>query len=185
RLNPDGSIPDDNPFTGRGGVTAQIWSLGHRNPLGMDFDSRGVLWSVEMGPRGGDELNRIVRGANYGYPLVSNGRHYSGKDIPDHDTRPDLEAPKVWWTPVISPGDLMIYQGELFENYKGDAFIAGLSAQALIRVELDGDKAREIDRFAMERRVRAVVGGPNGAIWLLEDRRGGRLLRLTPTLKRE
>ncbi len=180
RLHDDGSVPADNPFAERGGVTAQIWSLGHRNPLGIAFDSQGRLWNSEMGPRGGDELNLVVRGENYGYPIVSNGDHYSGAEIPDHDTRPEFEAPKLWWTPVISPGGLMIYSGELFPEWRGDAFLPGLSSRALIRVDLDGDAAREAERFEMGKRVRAVVEGPDGAIWLLEDKRGGRLLRLTP-----
>lgn len=180
RLHADGSVPDDNPFADKGGVTAQIWSLGHRNPLGIDFDADGQLWNTEMGPRGGDELNRVVRGENYGYPLVSNGRHYSGKDIPDHDTRPELAAPKVWWDPVISPGGLMIYSGQLFPDWTGDAFIPGLSSESLVRIEFDGTEAREAERFDMKKRIRAVAQGPDGAIWLLEDESGGRLLRLTP-----
>ena len=178
RLRDDGSIPEDNPFYARGGVTAEIWSLGHRNPLGIDFDANGQLWNIEMGPRGGDELNRVVRGENYGYPLVSNGRHYSGRNIPDHDTRPEFAAPKAWWTPVISPGDLLIYSGELFAEWQGDGFIPGLSSKSLVRIEFDGDNAREAERFDMGRGIRAVAQGPNGAIWLLES--GGRLLKLVP-----
>ena len=180
RLNPDGSVPNDNPFADQGGVTAEIWSLGHRNPLGIAFDADGQLWNIEMGPRGGDELNRVVRGENYGYPLVSNGRHYSGKDIPDHDTRPEFEAPKAWWTPVISPGGFMIYSGDLFADWQGDGFIAGLSSKALLRIEFDGENAREAERFEMGKRIRAVVQGPAGVIWLLEDGSGGRLLKLVP-----
>lgn len=180
RLNDDGSVPDDNPFASRGGVSAQIWSLGHRNPLGIAFDADGQLWNVEMGPRGGDELNRVLRGKNYGYPIVSNGRHYSGKDIPDHDTRPEFEAPKVWWTPVISPGDFTIYSGELFADWQGSGLIAGLSSEALVRIEFDGEKAREAERFQMGERMRAVKQGPGGAIWMLEDGDDGRLLKLTP-----
>ena len=180
RLNDDGTVPADNPFAGRGGVTAQIWSLGHRNPLGIAFDAEGQLWNHEMGPRGGDELNRVLKGKNYGYPIVSNGRHYDGRDIPDHDTRPEFEAPKVWWTPVISPGGFMIYSGNSFPEWQGDGFIAGLSSEALIRIEFDGENAREAERFPMGKRIRAVVQGPDGAIWLLEDKKGGRLLKLTP-----
>ena len=180
RLNDDGSVPSDNPFADQGGVTAEIWSLGHRNPLGIAFDLSGQLWNTEMGPRGGDELNRVLRGENYGYPVVSNGRHYSGRNIPDHDTRPEFEAPKAWWTPVISPGGLMIYKGEAFGDWRGDALIPGLSSQALVRVELDGSEAREVERFEMDKRIRAAVEGPGGAIWLLEDGSGGRLLKLTP-----
>lgn len=180
RLRDDGSVPADNPFAARGGIAAQVWSLGHRNPLGIAFDAEGQLWNIEMGPRGGDELNRVLRGKNYGYPIVSNGNHYSGKDIPDHDTRPEFEAPKVWWTPVISPGGFMVYSGDLFPQWRGNGFIAGLSSQALIRIQFDGEDAREAERVEMGKRVRAVVAGPNGAIWLLEDQSGGRLLKLVP-----
>ncbi len=180
RLHHDGSVPDDNPFSDQGGVSAQIWSLGHRNPLGIAFDGQGRLWNVEMGPKGGDELNLVVRGENYGYPTVSNGDHYNGKEIPDHETRPEFAAPKAWWTPVISPGGLMFYSGDLFPVWKGNAFIAGLSAETLVRITFDGESASEAERFDMNKRIRAVKQGPNGAIWLLEDRDGGRLLKLTP-----
>ena len=180
RLNDDGTATEGNPFADRGGITAEIWSLGHRNPLGIDFDLNGELWNVEMGPRGGDELNRVIRGENYGYPTVSNGRHYSGRDIPDHDTRPEFEAPKAWWTPVISPGNLEIYSGDLFPDWKGHALIAGLSSQALILVHLTDDSAEEHARYDMGKRIRSVEQGPDGAVWLLEDQRGGRLLKLTP-----
>ena len=180
RLRDDGSIPADNPFAQVGGVTAQIWSLGHRNPLGIAFDMDGGLWNVEMGPRGGDELNHVARGRNYGYPIVSNGDHYSGKKIPDHDTHPEFAAPATWWTPVISPGGLIIYDGVLFPEWRGNALIAGLSSRSLVRVKLDGDSAREVERYDMGRRMRGIVQGPDGAVWMLEDRRGGRLLKLTP-----
>ena len=180
RLYDDGSVPKDNPFHGAGGVTAQIWSLGHRNPLGIAFDLDGQLWNIEMGPKGGDELNRVVRGENYGYPIVSNGDHYSGEEIPDHDTRPEFAAPAVWWTPVISPGGFMVYDGGLFAGWRGDGFIAGLSSESLVRIEFEGETAREAERFDMGKRMRAVLQGPDGAIWMLEDKQGGRLLRLTP-----
>lgn len=179
RLNADGSVPGDNPFADDGGVTAQIWSLGHRNPLGIAFDSAGRLWNHEMGPAGGDELNLVERGNNYGYPIVSNGDHYNGSDIPDHDTRPEFTPPKAWWTPVISPSGFVIYDGAEFPDWAGDGFIGGLSSQSLVRIEFDGDNAREAERFAMGERIRAVAEGPDGALWLLEDGPGGRLLKLT------
>jgi glucose/arabinose dehydrogenase len=184
RLNLDGSVPSDNPFADEGGVTAQIWTLGHRNPLGLAFDGAGRIWDVEMGPMGGDELNLLQRGANYGYPIVSNGDHYDGRDIPDHDTRPEFAAPAVWWNPVISPSSLLFYTGSQFPDWQGDALIGGLSSQSLVRIEFDGDTAREAQRFEMGRRIRAVEQGPDGAIWLLEDARPGRggngwLLKLT------
>lgn len=183
RLGYDGSVPEDNPFAQQGGVAAQVWSLGHRNPLGIAFDAAGELWEVEMGPKGGDELNRIERGSNYGYPIVSNGDHYDGRDIPDHDTRPEFNAPEVTWTPVISPGGFIIYSGDRFAEWKGDGLIAGLSSQALVRVEFDGHTAREAARYPMGQRIREVEQGPDGAIWLLEDQKdgkGGRLLKLEP-----
>src|SRR5690606_23420765 len=180
RLNDDGSVPSDNPFFGQGGVAAQVWSLGHRNPLGIAFDAQGRLWVHEMGPEGGDELNLILRGRNYGWPLVSNGNHYGGDPIPDHGTRPDLEAPKAWWTPVIAPSGMIIYSGELFRSFRGDAFIGGLASQALVRVRFDGTRASEHRRYPMGQRIREVEQGPDGAIYLLEDGNGGRLLKLTP-----
>lgn len=182
RLNDDGSSVSDNPFFDRGGVTAQIWSLGHRNPLGLAFDESGQLWSVEMGPEGGDELNRVERGGNYGYPIVSNGDHYDGREIPDHHTRPEFIPPAAHWTPVISPSSLMFYSGSEFPQWRGDAFIGGLSAQGLVRVKMDGESAHEAGRISLEERIRDVAQGPDGAIWVLEDgRKGseGRLLRLT------
>ena len=180
RLNYDGSIPKGNPFTKQGAVTRQIWTLGHRNPLGIAFDSKGKLWIHEMGPRGGDELNLIVRGRNYGYPIVSNGDHYDGRDIPDHHTRPEFEAPKITWTPVISPSGFIIYSAKLFPKWFGMGIIGGLSSKSLVLVAFDGDTASEIKRFYMGKRIREVEQGPDGAVWLLEDRAGGRLLKLTP-----
>lgn len=180
RLNDDGSLPGDNPFADQGGVAAQVWSLGHRNMLGLAFDANDKLWVHEMGPAGGDELNLIVRGENYGYPEVSNGDHYGGKPIPDHDTRPEFEAPKITWNPVISPAGFVIYQGERFPGWNGAGLIGGLSSQALVRVAFDGDNAREAERYDMGARIREVEQGPDGSIWLLEDGSGGRLLELLP-----
>lgn len=180
RLNDDGTVPRDNPFYARGGATAQIWSIGHRNPLGLAFDGSGRLWDIEMGPKGGDELNLVERGKNYGYPIVSNGDHYDGKDIPDHATRPEFEAPKVWWTPVISPGNMVFYSGSAFPGWRGDILVAGLSSKALIRVDVNGSNAREAERFDMGKRIREVEQGPDGSVYLLEDGDGARLLKLTP-----
>lgn len=182
RLHDDGSVPADNPFADRGGIAAQLWSLGHRNPLGLAFDGAGQLWNVEMGPSGGDELNRVERGANYGYPLVSEGNHYDGRRIPNHDTRPEFAAPALSWNPVISPSSLLFYDGSEFPEWRGSAFIGGLSSQSLVRVSFEDGRAREAQRFDMGNRIRAVVQGPDGALWLLEDERtlsGGRLLRLS------
>ncbi|WP_456982383.1 PQQ-dependent sugar dehydrogenase [Luteimonas sp. A478] len=183
RLNEDGSVPADNPFAGQGGVAAEVWSLGHRNPLGFVFDAQGRLWNHEMGPKGGDELNLVERGANYGYPIASNGDHYDGRPIPNHDTRPEFRAPVITWTPVISPAGFIIYDGGMFPDWSGSGFIGGLSSESLVRIEFDGESAREAERFDMGTRIREVEQGPDGAIWLLEDGgRGdnGKLFKLTP-----
>jgi glucose/arabinose dehydrogenase len=184
RLNYDGSVPSDNPFVDQGGVAAQVWSLGHRNPLGLAFDANGQPWNVEMGPAGGDEINRVVRGGNYGYPIVSNGDHYSGERIPDHSTRQEFNTPAAFWTPVISPSSLMFYSGSEFPAWQGNAFIGGLSSESLVRIEFNGVQANEAQRFDMNQRIREVEQGPDGAIYVLEDQRqmrgsGGRLLKLT------
>jgi len=179
RLNDDGTPAADNPLVAQG-FRPEVWSYGHRNLLGIAFDAQGRLWNQEMGPRGGDELNLVLPTKNYGWPIVSNGDHYDGRNIPDHPTRPEFEAPKVSWNPVISPGGLMIYSGKLFPAWTGSAFIGGLSSQALIRVAFDGEKAREAERFDMGARIREVEEGPDGAIYVLEDGSGGRLMKLTP-----
>jgi glucose/arabinose dehydrogenase len=180
RLHDDGSVPDDNPFFDQGGVAAQVWTLGHRNPLGLAFDGQGRLWSSEMGPRDGDELNLVIRERNYGYPIVSEGNHYDGKPIPEHATRPEFEAPKVAWVPTVAPAGMVIYSGDLFPQWRGSALVAGLASQALIQVDIDGDTAREAARFNMGARIREVELDPQGAVWLLEDGDDGRLLKLEP-----
>ena len=183
RLRDDGSVPEGNPFAGQGDVAAQVWSLGHRNMLGIDFDRDGRLWVHEMGPKGGDELNLIEKGANYGYPIVSNGDHYDGRPIPDHDTQPQYRAPVITWTPVISPAGFVIYDGDRYPGWNGSGLIGGLSSQSLVRVAFDGTSAREAERFDMGTRIREVEQGPDGTIWLLEDGgKGaqGRLYRLDP-----
>ncbi|MFT4585469.1 MAG: glucose/arabinose dehydrogenase [Gammaproteobacteria bacterium] len=180
RLNLDGTVPDDNPFADQGGVAGEVWTLGHRNLLGLAFDRNGLLWNHEMGPRHGDELNLVIRGRNYGYPIVSNGDHYNGTKIPDHETHPEFAAPKAFWVPSIAPAGFMIYSGKLYPDWAGDGFIGGLESRSLIRVEFNGEKATEAERFAMDKRIREVEQGPSGLIWLLEDGKGGRLLKLTP-----
>ena len=180
RLNADGSVPADNPFQDRGKLARTYWSLGHRNLLGVAFDSKGRLWTHEMGPRHGDELNLTVAGDNYGWPIVSWGDQYYGVAIPDHDTRPEFHAPEVYWVPTIAPSGLIIYSGSMFAQWQGNAIIGGLASESLIRVKIDGDIAEEVERFAMTKRIREVEQGPDDAIWILEDEQGGRLQRLTP-----
>ena len=165
-------------------IGGRYYTMGHRNMLGLAFAPDGRLWSNEMGPRHGDELNLIVKGRNYGWPEASYGSHYEGADIPDDHKGRGFEEPKVWWNPAISPGALMIYTGDLFPAWKGDALIGGLSGQALIRVDLDGDRARKADQWDMGKRIRAIDQGPRGEVYLLEDgQSGGRLLRLEPTAR--
>jgi aldose sugar dehydrogenase len=162
---------------------AATWSTGHRNPYGLAFDKAGRLWEIEMGPKGGDEVNQILPGRNYGWPKASNGDNYDGLDIPDHRPGDGFEAPRLWWNPSISPGGMMIYSGALWPQWRGDMFVAALSGQALIRVHLAGDRAAPGDQWDMGTRIRDVAQGPDGAIWLLEDGgegAGGQLMRLTP-----
>ncbi len=179
RLNPDGTAAEDNPFKDSD-LAKTFWTIGNRNPLGIAFDANGKLWAHEMGPAGGDELNLIEPGENYGWPAVSNGDNYGGSDIPDHDTRPEFEAPKVTWSPVIAPAGFIIYSGAMFGDWKGDGFIGGLRSEALVRVAFNGDQAKEAERFAMGNRIREVEQGPDGSLYVLEDGNGGRLIRLTP-----
>lgn len=180
RLTPDGDPAPDNPFADQGGVSAEIWSYGHRNPLGLAFAPDDELWSSEMGPEGGDELNLIQEGANYGWPEASNGSHYGGEDIPDHTADDDFTGPAAWWTPSVSPAGLMIYDGEMFSDFSGDAFMGALSGQALVHVRLDGDQAVSGEIWDMGARIRDVAQGPDGSIWVIEDGDGAGLLRLTP-----
>ncbi len=162
---------------------AETWSSGHRNPLGLAFAPDGRLWETEMGPRGGDELNLILPGRNYGWPEVSNGSNYNGIDIPDHRAGDRFEAPKLFWNPSISPAGLLIYTGNLFPQWKGDALIPALSGQALIHVRIRGDQVSKADQWDMGARIRAAQQGPNGEVYVLEDGSGARLLRLTPSAR--
>ncbi len=180
RLTPEGEPAQGNPFADEGGVAEEIWTYGHRNALGIEFAPDGQLWVSEMGPEGGDELNAIEEGDNYGWPEASNGSHYGGGEIPDHTEADDFTAPVAWWTPSISPGSLMIYDGELFEDWQGDAFLGALSGEALVRVGLDGQSVEDEEIWDMEERIRDVAEAPDGSIWLIEDGDDAALLQVTP-----
>ena len=161
-------------------VPSQTWTTGHRNQYGLAFDAAGKLWETEMGPMGGDELNLIEPGKNYGWPLVSYGINYDGKSIPSHDSDPKFEKPLLYWTPVIAPAGLTFYYGNLFPQWKGSAFIGGMKVMGLVRVTFDGGKPQEANFWQLGHRIRDVVAGPDGALWLVEDEANGRLLKLTP-----
>ena len=163
---------------------SETWSSGHRNPLGLAFAADGRLWETEMGPRGGDEVNLILPGRNYGWPNASNGSNYDGVEIPDHRAGDGYEPPKVWWNPSISPAGLIIYSGELFPQWKGDALFGALSGEALVHVRIRGDQASKADQWPMGHRIREVEQGPRGEVYVLEDGSGARLLRLTPVQAR-
>lgn len=180
RLTLDGEPAPGNPWADQGGVAAELWTIGHRNPLGIAEDSRGRIWVSEMGPQGGDELNLVVEGENYGWPEASMGVHYDGGPIPDHEADDGYRAPAAWWVPAISPGNLLIYSGDLFVGWSDSALLGGLSGQTLVRVELDDGQADVVDDWDMGERVREVEQAPDGAIWVLEDGPGGRLLELRP-----
>jgi glucose/arabinose dehydrogenase len=181
RIKRDGGIPPDNPFVGKPGARPEICSYGHRNVQGVAIDPRtGLLWAHEMGPRGGDELNIPQAGHNYGWPLVSAGKHYDGRPIPDPSTRPDFVAAVYQWTPVISPSGMVFYTGNLFPGWHGDILIGGLSAQGIVRVTLDGNRVRGEHRIELGQRIRDVAQGPDGAVYALTDQTDGDILRLSP-----
>jgi glucose/arabinose dehydrogenase len=181
RILPDGSIPKDNPFVNQSGARPEIWTRGHRNVLGAALDERNRLWVAEMGPRGGDELNLIAKGKDYGWPTIGYGEEYSGEPIHKTTQAEGLEQPVYYWDPVISPGALMIYSGKVFPEWKGNFFIAGLSSQALVRLVMKDDRVVGEERLLADRgeRIRDVVQGPEGAIYLLTDGSSGKLLKLT------
>ncbi|TIS98357.1 PQQ-dependent sugar dehydrogenase [Mesorhizobium sp.] len=180
RINPDGSVPDDNPFVGKDGAD-EIWSYGHRNVQSAAIHPEtGVVWTAEMGPLGGDELNIPEAGRNYGWPVVSWGRHYSGERIPDPSTRPEFAGSIHSWTPVISPSGMTFYTGDMFADWRGDLLIGGLSAGGIVRVRLDSKQFAGEEVLALGRRIRDVVQAPDGAVMALTDEPAGRILRLSP-----
>jgi len=168
-------------FPGPNLTPSETWTTGHRTPYGLAFAPDGRLWELEHGPRGGDELNLIEPGKNYGWPLVSYGHNYNGVPIPSPDTRPDLTKPVIYWVPVIAPGSLTFYNGKMFPQWKGSALIGGLATKSLDRITFD-DKggAKPAERWDVGHRIRDVEVAPDGAIWLLEDSREGGVFRVTP-----
>jgi len=180
RINSDGSVPPDNPFISQTDAQPEIWSYGHRNVEGAAIHPEtGKLWEVEFGPRGGDELNIPAAGANYGWPVVSWGTHYDGKDIPNPPTHPEFSDAVRHWTPVISPSGITFYTADAIPGWKHNLLIAGLSSQAIIRLSLDGETVTGEERIPMGARIRDVEQGPDGAVYALTDDGDGAVLRLS------
>ena len=182
RLNLDGTPAAGHPFAGQGSPRDQIWSYGQRNMLGFDFDPQGNLWALEHGPRGGDELNLVLPGHNYGWPVRSNGDNYRGTDIPDHTEDDGFTKPAIWWNPVIAPGGMSFYTGDMFTGWQGQLLVANLGTMSIARITTDAaaNSADEVARYQFPRRLRDIAVAPDGAIWVIEDGPEGRLLRLTP-----
>jgi glucose/arabinose dehydrogenase len=180
RINPDGSVPEDNPFIGQKDAQPEIWSYGHRNAQGAAINPQtGKLWETEFGPRGGDELNIPAPGADYGWPVVSWGKHYDGTDIPNPPTHPEFSDAIRHWTPVISPSGIAFYTAAAIPAWKGNLLIAGLSSRAIVRLSLDGETVTGEERIPMDARIRDVAQGPDGAVYALTDESDGSVLRLT------
>ena len=179
RISRDGSVPDGNPFVGQGGALPEIWSYGHRNAQGMALDAGGALWVVEHGARGGDEVNLIRRGSNFGWPVIAYGRHYSGGRIGEGTSKMGMEQPEFFWDPSIAPSGLMIYSGRLWPEWRHHIFVGSLKLDYISR--LTGRPVREVEQFASDEtlRVRDVREGPDGAIWFLSVG-NGTLYRMVP-----
>ena len=181
RINPDGSVPRDNPFAGREGARPEIWSYGHRNLQGAALNPvTGALWTNEHGPRGGDEINIPRAGRNYGWPRIGYGVHYDGQRIGVGTRAPGMEQPVHHWDPSIAPSGMAFYAGDLFPGWRGSVFVGALKAQALVRLSLDGDRVTGEERIPVRARIRDVRQGPDGALYLLTDESDGAILRLTP-----
>ena len=180
RINPDGSVPQGNPFLGRKDARPEIWSLGHGNPEGAAINpASGKLWVSELGPLGGDELNIAEAGKNYGWPVVSWGKHYDGRSIPEPPTHPEFADAIAHWTPVISPSGIAFYTGDAIPAWKGNLLIGGPTSQGLVRLTLDGEKVTGEERIPMGTRIRDVAQAPDGSVYLLTDENNGEVLRLT------
>jgi Glucose/sorbosone dehydrogenases len=168
-------------FPGPNLTPSETWATGIRTPYGLAFAPNGQLWEVEHGPRGGDELNLIEPGKNYGWPLVSYGHNYNGVPIPSPDTRPDLTKPVIYWVPVIAPGNLMFYKGSAFPGWNGSALVSGLATKALVRLTFDGKGgATAVERWDVGHRIRDIEEAPDGSLWMVEDAKPGALFHLTP-----
>lgn len=184
RIHADGSIPKDNPFVNTKGARGDIWSMGHRNPLGAAINpTTKQLWIHEMGPLHGDEINVIVKGKNYGWPLVSNGDNYDGSRIPDHETQPKFSGPLYYWHPAISPSGMAFYTGNLIKDWNGNVLLGSFNGEGLVRLTLKNNQVAMEERIPLQRRIRDVIQAQDGSIWLLTDYKEGELIRLSPYTK--
>ncbi|WP_170463665.1 PQQ-dependent sugar dehydrogenase [Ruegeria arenilitoris] len=181
RINRDGSVPADNPFVGQAGIRPEIWSYGHRNPQGADLDRQGRLWISEHGARGGDEVNLVQAGRNYGWPVISYGVHYSGQKIGEGTSKPGMEQPEFYWDPSIAPSGLLVYSGKLWPEWRGDIFVGSLKFDYISR--LDGSPLREVEQIKGREteRVRDIVEAPDGSIWFISVGQGA-VYQMTPEL---
>ena len=182
RINPDGSVPPDNPFVGKSGARPEIWSYGHRNPQGAAIHPvTGKLWESEFGPKGGDEINIPEAGKDYGWPVVSWGSNYDDTPIPDPPSHPEFADAVAHWNPVISPSGVAFYTADAILGWKGNLLLSGLSSQAIIRLTLEDETVTGEERIPMGTRIRDVVQGPDGAVYALTDEADGKILRLSAT----
>ena len=183
RIRPDGSVPPDNPFVGKAAAKPEIWSYGHRNPQGLALHpTTGKLWEHEHGPRGGDEVNIIEKGKNYGWPVIGYGIDYNGAKIHESTQKAGMEQPLKYWVPSIAPSGMTFYIGNVFAPWRGSLFVGALAGQVLVRLEVDGNKVVKEERLLQQlrERIRDVREGPDGALWLATDSSSGRILRLAP-----
>ena len=186
RIAPDGSVPSGNPFAGRADARPEIWSYGHRNGQGLAINpASGELWEIEHGPRGGDEVNVIAKGKNYGWPVIGYGVDYSGAKIHDSTSKDGMEQPIKYWVPSIAPSGMAFYSGTLFPKWSGSLFTGALRGAMLVRLTLNGNTVTSEERLLqdLKERIRDVRQGPDGALWLLTDSSAGRILRVAPSAK--
>jgi glucose/arabinose dehydrogenase len=186
RIAPDGSVPSDNPYVGRTDAKPEIWSYGHRNEQGLAINpASGDLWEIEHGPRGGDEVNIIGKGKNYGWPVIGYGIDYSGAKIHDSTSKDGMEQPVKYWVPSIAPSGMTFYTGKLFPKWTGSLFTGALAGKMLVRLQLNGNAVTGEERLLqnLNERIRDVRQGPDGALWLLTDSSAGRILRVSPAAK--
>lgn len=184
RINPDGTVPPDNPFVGRNGARPEIWSLGHRNAQAATLHPEtGDLWTVEHGARGGDELNRPEKGRNYGWPVITYGTDYNGSRIGSGTAQSGMEQPVYFWDPVIAPSGMIVYTGDVFPEWKGDIFVGSMSPGALVRLELTNGRITKEERYLGGDRIRDVQQGPDGFIYVVTDARDGKLMRIRPAAR--